>query len=358
MRPASAGGSRRAFKRPERTPADTSELQATLAGGVGQGLDPAMVTVAGTVEGDLLDAGGLGLFGDRLADLRGGLGVAAVLQAVAHVGLGGAGRGQHLRAVGAEYLRIQVLAGAQHRQARHVQFADARAGGAGAAQAGVLLVHGLRSLLEADRRAGFPALCLLGFLADDVLAGVLHALALVGLRRSVPADLRGDLADLLLVGAGDQDLGLGRRGDGDAVRDREHHRVRKAQGQVQVLALHRGTVAHAHQLELALEAFGHAADHVVHDRADGAGYGHVRRFDRGEHDVAVLDLDLHAFRPRDRQGALRALHANFDVLDVDLDALGQGNRLLGNTGHAGFSLKPRSTGLRRRRPAGAPAHQS
>src|SRR3546814_923609 len=74
----------------------------------------------------------------RSSDL---LDVLVALQAVADVGLRGAGRGEHLRAVGAEQLRVDVLAGAQHRQARHAEFADMRAGRLGAAQACGSLVH-------------------------------------------------------------------------------------------------------------------------------------------------------------------------------------------------------------------------
>ncbi len=44
----------------------------------------------------------------------------------------------------------------------------------------------------------FPLL-LLAFLAEDVLVGIFHALALVGLGLAEFADLGGDLADLLLV---------------------------------------------------------------------------------------------------------------------------------------------------------------
>src|SRR5690242_11196198 len=129
-----------------------SELQAAFARGFGQRLDAAVEAIARAVEGDLLDPHGARLLGDRLADLGRGVAVAAVLQALAHVGLGGVGGGQHLRAIGAEQLRIHVLSGAQHRQARHAEFADARAGGLGAAQAGDLLVHGsvLRKLKASD----------------------------------------------------------------------------------------------------------------------------------------------------------------------------------------------------------------
>ena len=46
-----------------------SERQPALAGAVGQGRDAAVVLVAGAVEDDAVDAGGLGALGDELADL-------------------------------------------------------------------------------------------------------------------------------------------------------------------------------------------------------------------------------------------------------------------------------------------------
>src|SRR5690606_596475 len=199
---------------------------------------------------------------------------------------------------------------------------------------------------------------LLGFLADDGFAGVLHTLALVGLGRTVAADLGGDFADALLVGTGNQDLGLGGGADGDAFRRLEQHRVRETERQAQVLALHRGTVADADQLELALEAFGHAMHHVGDDRAQGAGDGDPRRILAGQLRLAVLDLDLDVGRLGDRQRALRALDVDALGLDVQFDTLRQGDRLLGYSGHVRYSLRPRSTGLHRRRPAGAPAHRS
>src|SRR5690606_5510811 len=94
MQPASAGGAGGDGAPPLR-----SELQAGLAGGVGQGLDPPMIPVTGAVERNRVDPGGLGLLGDRAADARGGLDVVAALEALGHVGLGGAGRGQHLGTV-------------------------------------------------------------------------------------------------------------------------------------------------------------------------------------------------------------------------------------------------------------------
>src|SRR5688500_18668533 len=85
------------------------ELQAAFARGVGQGLDATVEAVARAVEGDLLDAGSLRLFGDGATDLGGGFGVLAVLQPVLDVGLGGRGGGQDLGAVGGEDLGVQVL---------------------------------------------------------------------------------------------------------------------------------------------------------------------------------------------------------------------------------------------------------
>src|SRR5262249_47042564 len=67
-------------------------------------------------------------------------------------------------------------------------------------------------------RRGFigelPSL-LLAFLAEDVLVRIPDALALVRLGRPEVADLGRHLPDLLLVDAGDDDLGRPRRGDRD-----------------------------------------------------------------------------------------------------------------------------------------------
>src|SRR5580693_2662602 len=63
-------------------------------------------------------------------------------------------------------------------------------------------------------------LLLLAFLAADMFLGVLDALALVGLGRPVRADLGGDLADPLAVGAAHHDQGRALAGDLDVLRDR------------------------------------------------------------------------------------------------------------------------------------------
>src|SRR5262245_53375204 len=76
-------------------------------------------------------------------------------------------------------------------------------------------------------------LLLLSFLAEDVFVHVFHALALIGLGRTESADLGGDVADLLLVDATDDDLGGLRRRDRDALRDRKIHVMREAELQLQ-----------------------------------------------------------------------------------------------------------------------------
>src|SRR5215510_8571507 len=110
-------------------------------------------------------------------------------------------------------------------------------------------------------RRGFivelPSL-LLAFLAEDVLAGVLDALALVRLGRPIVANLGGHLADLLLVDAGHHDLGGLRRRDRDALRDRIVDLVAVAELKLQALALHRGAIADAADLQPPLETLGHA----------------------------------------------------------------------------------------------------
>src|SRR5690606_22608492 len=102
------------------------------------------------------------------------------------------------------------------------------------------------------------SLLLLAFLAHDALAGILHALALVGLGTAVLADLGGHLADLLLVDAGHGDFGRLRHSDRDALRGLVDHVVAEAERELQVLALQRRTITDAADLKLLLEAFLHA----------------------------------------------------------------------------------------------------
>src|SRR5271166_2293875 len=65
--------------------------------------------------------------------------------------------------------------------------------------------------------SSFIGLLLLRFLERNLFVGVLHALALVGLGRTESADLGSGLPDAVSVDALDDDLGLRRRLDADAV---------------------------------------------------------------------------------------------------------------------------------------------
>src|SRR6185503_2957989 len=128
----------------------------------------------------------------------------------------------------------------------------------------------------------WPWLLLLAFFAEDILAAVLDALALVRLGLAPAADLGRDLADLLLVDAADLDrVGVGRL-DFDPLGNREVDVVAIAQLQAQVLALGGGAIADAGDLEHLGEAFGDAGDEVLDHRPLQAPGGArlLRRADR------------------------------------------------------------------------------
>src|SRR3546814_11459138 len=98
--------------------------------------------------------------------------------------------------------------------------------------------------------------------------------------------------------------------------------------------------------------------HVGDDRAQGAGDGDLLGIAGRQLRLAILDLDIDVGGLGDRQRALRALDADALGLDVQLDTLRQGDRLLGYSGHFDDSLRPRSTGLNRPRPAGPKSDES
>ncbi len=82
----------------------------------------------------------------------------------------------------------------------------------------------------------------------------------------VDADLRGDLADELLVDADDGQAGRVLDLEGDAVRRVDLDRVAVAEVELELPAVERGTVADAGDLEALAIAVGHADDHVVDER--------------------------------------------------------------------------------------------
>src|SRR5690606_28161291 len=113
----------------------SSELQAGFTRGIGKGLDAAMKTETGTVEGDGLDALGERGLGHGAAHGGGGfLVLGATVQALAQRLLDGGGGRDHGPAVGGEDLGVDMLAGAVHAQARNAQLPDMHARALRAAQ--------------------------------------------------------------------------------------------------------------------------------------------------------------------------------------------------------------------------------
>src|SRR3546814_12916044 len=91
--------------------------------------------------------------------------------------------------------------------------------------------------------------CSSDLLAEDELAAIFDALALIGLRLPPAADFSRHLADLLLVVARNFDRGLIRRLDRDALGHIEIDVVAVAKLQLQRLALRRGAIADAGDLQ-------------------------------------------------------------------------------------------------------------
>src|SRR3569623_2668549 len=195
---------------------------------------------------------------------------------------------------------------------------------------------------------------LLGFLQGDLLAGIAHALALVGLRRTERADLGRNFADALLVRTLDEDLGLRRGLERDAFGRVEHDRVREAQAQAQRLAGHRSAVTHADQLQLALVTLGHALDHGGQQRTRGTAELVVGALGQRDAGNAVIDGHGHARQGMHRQPALRALDGAAVGVGLQIHAHGQVARMYGNAGHGNslrhladdFAAQTLGTGLR------------
>src|SRR5947209_11446213 len=97
-----------------------------------------MIEIAATVEHDLVDASRLGPLGERLADALGGFDIRAGLQLLAHRLLQrrGGGEGDALGIV--DHLRVDLLGGAEHAEAR----TPASVGGEAAADARLAALGG------------------------------------------------------------------------------------------------------------------------------------------------------------------------------------------------------------------------
>ena len=108
----------------------------------------------------------------------------------------------------------------------------------------------------------FLALAGLAFFVLDNLAHIADALALVGFRRLLGADLGSILADLLLVNTGNSEVVGILPHDGAILGIGDVHLVGEAQVHDQVRALLLAAQANAHDLQLLLVAVHNTVDHV------------------------------------------------------------------------------------------------
>src|SRR2546426_8231436 len=92
-----------------------SEIEPALAGGVGQGLDPAVIEIGAAVEHDPLDPGRLGAFGEQFADRACRPFIGPGLQIRLEAGIEGRGRGQRAAGQIVDDLGIDMARRAEHR---------------------------------------------------------------------------------------------------------------------------------------------------------------------------------------------------------------------------------------------------
>src|SRR5258705_1493525 len=102
-------------------------------------------------------------------------------------------------------------------------------------------------------------------LAADLLAGVAHALALVGLRLAGRPDLGGDLADELLVDADDREAGRVLELERDAARRIDLDLVAVAEAELELLADLHGAITDTGDLETLAIAVGDADNQGVYE---------------------------------------------------------------------------------------------
>src|SRR5580700_9872851 len=311
---------------PTRSLSGVSEVQSAFACRLGQGFHPAVIEVAAAIEYHVLDALFLGAFRDQLADRLGRVDAGAGLQSFARRLLDRRSRHECDALLVVDHLGIDVLGRAEDGE----PFALARRAAQRAADAALAAQN---SVAELGHRAA--PLLLLAFLAEDAFAGIFDALALVRLRRTIVANLGGDLADLLPVAAGDHDLDRPRRRNRDAFGDRIDDVVAIAERDLQVLALHRGAVADAVDLEPLLKTLGDAGDQIGDQRARRAPLraGALGIGTRIDLELAAVELDRYVIVQHDLQGALGAFDLDRLAFHVGGDAGRDDDWLFADTGH-------------------------
>ena len=175
-------------------------------------------------------------------------------------------------------------------------------------------------------------------LRTDVFPRIFHALALIGLRRTIGADFRRDLTHQLLVDAGNGDHRRLLADDADAGRDRIGHVMAEAQLQLQILALHRRAIADAVDFELLREALRHADDEIVHQRAATSPTSAVRapRLPCGVTVTPFAPVIFASTLADERRPAARPSGpspSRSGLRSVAVTPLGSGTDLIADTGH-------------------------
>src|SRR6478735_1211925 len=190
-----------------------------------------------------------------------------------------------------------------------------------------------------SNRESLAILLLLPFLAEDVLAAVLDALAFVGLGLAPATDLGGELADRLLVDSTNLDRDLIGRLHFDTLGHVEIDVVAVAELQLELAALGLRTVADAGDLKHLGKALGDALDQVRHQRTlqTPVGPGVLAVVGRLHRDAAVVELVVDQFVGADRQGALGPLDGERTVVDLGSDAAWDRHRLLADAAHQNTS---------------------
>src|SRR4051794_16887028 len=305
-----------------------SQGQTAFAGALGDRRDPTVVLVATTVEHDRLDTGVLGTGGDELADPL-GLGRLVPVEG-AQVGLHRRRRGHGLADRVVDDLDEEVTA-----RARHDEAGTDRGAGDLLATAHLATDAGGSLALAALDDHCHGLLTGLSDLATDLLACVANALALVRVGLAQLADVGGDLADQLLVDALHREAGRVLDGKVDAVRSLDGDGVAVAEGELEVAAPGRDTVAGAVDLHLLLVALGDPEDHVVDE---GAGQAVARArvalvVGSLDFEVALRELDRDRAWDGERELPLGALHEDVLALDGDVNTRGDGDRESSDSRH-------------------------
>ena len=225
------------------------ELESAFAGGVGQGLDFAMVFEPASIEDDLRDFLSGATLGDQLAYLGGDGHIGAGVGFGTDLGLGRVNRNESLTDRVINDLSSDVAAGEMDSQAR----AGGRAGKllAKTSVAEFAFVGGGHGLLD-----GFA------FLAAELFAGETHTFAFVGLWRVEGSDVCGTLTNHLVVNALDTELGVFRDGDFYTFGDIEKDRMGLSEAKVKDFALDSGLETDAVDFHVTLEAVRDTNNHV------------------------------------------------------------------------------------------------